>query len=369
MKKIKVAIVSNIFNPVLPDSHGGLEVLNYYLAKKLTDLGHDVKLYASGDSEPKKILEPLVPKSLTFSRDKDFLLEPWNYRVITVEEFAAYTKFIEDFEEKDRIIHFNLVNFLPIYLAAKKKLPMITTIHMTPKNFHFNFLPTVLSQDEMKRANLVGVSEFQVEDYHWAKKVVYNGVDTSLFQFQINPKNTFAWIGRMVSEKGPEEAILATQKSKVKICLAGEAKSKNEIDYFNDNLADYASSEVEFVGCVLENQKSDFYNAKALLFTSRIDEAFGLVMTEAMACGTPIIAFDRGPVREIVKDGETGFLVKDGDIAGLVKAIDKINNLSGSEERKMRDNCRKTVEKRFSLDIMTSEYLETYQQILNEKNG
>lgn len=365
MKNIKVSIVSNIFNPVGPSAPGGLEVFNYYLAKYLEKKDINVELYASGDSAKMSCLKPLISRSLLYSKSDSFLSIPWNYRRITVEEFGIYTKFIEQQLNKKRILHFSMVNFLPIYLAAKKKLPTVVTLHMSPKNAHFQLLSELLSEQEMENLNFVGVSQQQINDFKHAKTVIQNGVDLDDFQLSINSKDSFIWIGRMVTEKGCDDALIAAKKADVKLEIGGQAKSQNEIEFFNKFIKNSLSEKIIHKGYITANKRSNFYQAKALLFTSKLDEAFGLVIIEAMACGTPVIAYNVGIAGELIKDGKNGFLVKKGDITSLVKAIKQIQSMPKDQYLEMRRFCRSIVEKKYTFDIVADKYIELYKKILS----
>lgn len=358
--KLAVSIISNIFNPVGPAVTGGLEVFNYFLAKDLEEKGIDIKLYASGDSAKLKSLVPLCEKSLAFSQSQEFLAEHWNYRRMTVEEFGIYTKFIQE-QKNDRLIHFGLVNFLPIYLAVKKGLPMLTTLHMPIENRHYQILLELMSKKELEQANFVAVTEAQVKNFPFVRAVVPNGINLENFEFSSSPKNQFIWIGRFVNEKGCLEAIQAAKKSRVNLNIGGSPKQVEE-DYFN-KVQSFFGEEIHYQGFVKADQRSDFYNSRALLFPINWEEPFGLVMIEAMACGTPVIAYNRGSVPEIVEDQKTGFIVKDNSIDGLVDAIGKIQNMPNDKYLQMRENCRRHVEKNFTFQKVIEKYLAIYQEI------
>jgi glycosyltransferase involved in cell wall biosynthesis len=363
--KVSVSIISNIFNPVGPAVAGGLEVFNYYLTKELLNLKVDVKLYASGDSEDLGNLVPIVEESLAYSKNKDYLSIPWNYRRMTVQEFGIYTDFIQK-EKGDRLIHFSLVNFLPIYLAVKKGLPAMTTIHMPIDNAHYQLLKNLLTPEELKRVHFIGISKAQVKDFP-VEKIIHNGVSTKDFQFSPQGRDAFIWLGRMIPEKGCPDAIVASKKADVSLEIGGEPKNATEEEFFQKEIQPQIQNKISYKGFIREQNRNQFYAAKALIFTPKWEEPFGLIMTESLACGTPVIAYDQGAVSEVIEDGVTGFIVPQNDIEGLVGAIEKIQALPLDKYSKMRQNCREVIEKKFSFEKVAEEYLQTYQEIWNSK--
>jgi glycosyltransferase involved in cell wall biosynthesis len=367
---IPVSIISNIFNPVGPTAPGGLEVFNYYLTKELEErninIDIDIELYASGDSEKLKSLKPIINLSLGYSQTQEFLSVPWNYRRLTVREFLIYTDFIRK-QTGSRLIHFSLVNFLPIYLAAKQNLPMLVTLHMPVENLHYQALQQLLNKEELRRVHFVGISQAQVKNFPDVFRIIYNGVNLESFPYSRNFRDTFIWIGRFVKEKGCSDAIKSAEKAKVILEIAGAPHDKNENDYFIEKIEPKISTKIIYKDFVKDKQRSDFYAAKAMLFTPKWDEPFGLTMIEAMACGTPVIAYNRGAVSEIIKDGETGYLVPADSAEGLAQAITRIQSLSQEQYLEMRKNCREHIEKNFSFTKMVDEYLLTYQEIWNKR--
>ena len=364
---MKVALVSNLFNPVGPSAPGGLEVFNYYLMRALIGKGIDATLYAPGDSSSDIPLIPLVDKSLQYSESEDFLSVPWNYRVMTVKEFAAYTRMIDkDLSNisADRIIHFSMVNFLPIYLAVKKNMPVLVTLHMAATNFHFKFLEEIFSEDEIKKIHFIGVSRNQAKMFPHTYKTIANGVDSEELRFSKEFRDTFIWIGRLVKEKGALDALESCKTANVSLEIGGEAKSRDEVRFVETQLKPALTENILEMGLINREDKPNFYSAKATIFSSLLNEAAPLTIIESMSCGTPVIAYETGSAAEVIKDGYNGFLIKQGDISGIVAAIKKIESLSPSAYLTMRENSRKTIEENYTLDKMTDKYLETYQEIL-----
>jgi len=365
MDNLKINLVSNIFNPVGPSASGGLEVFNYYLAKELENRGIEVSLFASGDSSPLKSLRPIVDKSVMYSKDKEYLSAPWNYRRMTVEEFAIYTKLMQQLQNDNGVIHFSMVNFLPIYLAAKSKMPCLVTLHMPVDNLHYQTLLELLTEEEIKSINFIGVSHQQIKDFKAPARVIHNGVYLDDFLYTDQFRDNIIWIARMVKVKGCEDAILAANQAGVDLELGGAPNTAEEQDYFDEKIAPSLNEKIRHYGYVEKQKRSEFYSAKALLFLPKWEEPFGLTMIEAMACGTPVIAYDRGAVREVILEGETGFIVNPNDTGAVAEAISKINSMSAEEYSKMRARCREHIEKNFSYSSMVDKYLEVYNKISN----
>jgi len=187
-----------------------------------------------------------------------------------------------------------------------------------------------------------------------------------LYKFNPKPKDHFVWIARVDPYKGIENAISAAEKAGVKLLLAGRLDPWRK-EYFKKKIKPHLSNKIKFLGQLSQKQLSGFYReAKACLYPIEWQEPFGLIMTESMACGTPVIAFDQGSVSEVVKDGKTGFVVpslnkkRKKNIKGLVKAIKKIEEIK-------REDCRTWVKNKFSYQKMVDNYEKVYYQIIRRK--
>jgi glycosyltransferase involved in cell wall biosynthesis len=216
--------------------------------------------------------------------------------------------------------------------------------------------------EHYKYLNYVNISESQkklaaVPQMHFVK-TVYNGIDVAQFSFNAHPKDHFIWIARVDKYKGIGNAVKAAKLAKVKLLMAGRLDYTQE-KYFANEIKPHLNSQIRFIGEIGGTQKSEFYReAKALLYPIEWDEPFGLVMVEAMACGTPVIAFNHGSVREIVKNGITGFVVN--TIPEMIRAMKKIDSID-------RRTCRKWVEEKFSVKAMVDGYEEVYERVLASK--
>lgn len=360
---LKIDVVSNLFNPVGPSAPGGLEVFNYYLVRELEKRNVDVRLIAPGNSAKLKSLKAIIPRSYLGENKDDTVSDPWDYRRITVREFAEYLKYIEKIAEKDRIIHFSMVNFLPVYLAVKQGYRMLFSIHMPVTNYHFQVLKEMLTVDELKKVNFVGVSKHQVKNFTYASRVVHNGVDTEEFVFSEKNSDNYIWIGRLVEGKGCLDAIKAAKLARVKLKIAGSVRTKDEIEYFDKFIKPELDVNITYIGHVGRKERIKFYQAKALLFSPKWNEAFGLTMIEAMSCGTPVIAYNSGAVKEIIINNETGLISKADDVREMAKMINKIELINKSQYLMLRRNCRKHIEKNFSIQRMVNEYIDIYKSL------
>lgn len=369
---MKIAIISTLHSPILPDFPGGIEVFNYYLSSELAEKNrkHDVTLFAAGGSRTKAKLYKVCPQPL-FGMGLD-PNEPQNMRKIIYLENHYYIKTMEYVENNNfDIIHHNHTSFLPIYLGYKARIPQVLTAHMTVNaNITLNLDITKFIKDK-ESLRMVSISKSQA---HILKEFeffahVYNGVNLNDFTYSEEPHDYFAWLGRIAPNKGTEEAIKLALMAEVKLKIAGtigvgiivaQYFAKLEKKYFKNPHIDFLGP----VDLIARNQLLS--KAKALLFPIQWEEPFGLAMIEAMACGTPVIAFKRGSVPEIIKDGETGFICPPDDPGCMVKAIKKINEMPKKEYQAMRRNCRKHVEENFTIEKMVDGYEEVYQKVIKD---
>ena len=243
----------------------------------------------------------------------------------------------------------------------------------------------VMPQFNTKKNNyFVSISNYQRKTFPAISfaKTVYNGIDMNEFKFNELGGENLIFAGRLRQSKGVKEAILVSQKTNRKIIITG-APSSTDIDYFNQEIIPLITDNplVNYITHTKREFISSFYKfGKVTVFPIQWDEPFGLVMTESMACGTPVAAFCRGSVPEILKDGVTGFIVNPSDddirgdwiikktgIEGLCEAIERIYALSEKEYTQMRHNCRTHVEKNFTIKYMVDQYEALYKQILEKK--
>lgn len=193
-------------------------------------------------------------------------------------------------------------------------------------------------------------------DLNWAG-TVYNGLDLKKFPFSKKPENHLLFLGRILERKGADIAIQAAIPTKEKLIIAGSPSTGK---YWDTKIKPYLNKNIQYAGNIPYEETYKYYGrAKALLCPIRWEEPFGLTFIEAMACGTPVIVFDRGSAREVIKDGKTGFIVK--DLRGMVQAIKKIDQID-------REECRKWVKERFTMEKMVENYEEIFYKILKQEN-
>lgn len=362
-KKLKIAQVAPLWVRIPPEKYGGIERIVHYLTEELVKRGHEVTLFASGDSKTKAKLVSVYPRALK----KDNV--PWTDPFWNLENLSVAFQAADQFD----IIHSHL-DLWTLFFQELTKTPVIHTFHnplYTSSITDPKRLPTRLKMFEIHKKNTFGcfISKSQRKlcpvkfPHNW---IVYNGIDLSQYKFYPRSDEYFAWIARIDPYKGIENAILAAEKAGVKLLLAGRLDQSRR-DYFKTKIKPHLGKKIKYVGELSQKELPDFYGkAKAVLYPIEWHEPFGLIMTEAMACGTPIIAFDRGSVPEVVKNGKTGFVVpmlnKKGEknIQGIVESIHKIDQIK-------RENCRKWVEKKFTYQKMTDKYEEIYYKTIEMK--
>lgn len=337
------------------------------LASGLVKRGHQVSILGTGDSYvPGAKIISVIPKSLV---EMPAFENPFYAETSCLVQLA---KKIEEIANKFDIIHNHTYpEFINLLIADKVKTPIVTTVHAQ----------ATLELDEtlslFKNTTLVALSNAHKRLFKKAKidKVIYNGVDTSLYAFSDKREDYLLWLCRLSKAKNEDGTFMDPKGIKWAIQLARETGEKlllsgnvEDMEFYNRDVKPYLNEKIQWVGPVsseqvLSKQKvvSLMQGAKAFLMTINWEEPFGLVMIESMSCGTPVIAFDRGAVSEIVIDGLTGFVVdpKQG-IDGLKNALKEISTINLVD-------CRSHIEKNFSLERMIKNYEDLYLEILNKR--
>lgn len=362
------------------------------LSLQLKEKGHDVFFLCPKSStiKVKKIFTSTKPFRSIISSDEFYSIHNSSLRTAMIMslQMDIYFRLIEACKkERFDIIHVHTNNPLAELIVSKEvNIPFVFTVHgicLYPK------LESRLKKLFKKKDNyFVSISNYQRKSYPGIKfiKTVYNGLALKEFPFAQKGGDDVVFTGRLKKTKGIGEAVEIAKKSQKKLNIIG-ALSTEESDrkYFQEEISSRIREShrmIEYHGVVSRNRVADFYqNSKVTLFPIQWEEPFGLVMTESMACGTPVIAFARGSVPEIIKDGETGFIVnssekdKRGDwivkktgIEGMVEAVNKVYNMPKEEYERMRRNCRRHVEENFTAERMAEEYEKVYYKIL-EKHG
>ncbi|HZE87676.1 MAG TPA: glycosyltransferase family 4 protein [Methylomirabilota bacterium] len=372
---MKIAINSIISRPVSPVTFGGTEGFTYILVEELKRRNYDVHLYAASDSQTSAILHS-VNDSVT-AREKrmgESLSQP--YYLLLAQNLTL------DSSRYD-IIHNNYFHYY-FFSAFTPFLscPVVHTIHSAffqDKNWQEILKSFHLEKNE----HFVFVSEYarQLAGFKEQSSVIYHGIDLENFPYNENASNAFLWLGRMVPEKGAAQAVQAAKQSGISLMLNTARDAKIDLEYFTKEVEPYLSDKIRLERKdTLEEKVKLYQQAKAMLFPITWEEPFGLVMLEAMSCGTPIIGYARGSVPEIIKDGVTGFIVNPSEekrgnyiiqktgIEGLKEAIERINNLSAEEYHLMRKNSRKHVEDNFAVGRMIKEYEQLYKRLIAQEH-
>jgi len=333
---VKIAMLSPIAWRTPPRHYGPWESVVSLLTEGLVDRGVDVTLFATGDSRTRGRLVSVCPKG--YEEDPELLPKVWECLHIS-----------EVFERGDAfdLIH-NHFDFLPLTYSAMTATPVLTTIHgfSSPK-----ILPVYRKYNKKTFYTAISRADKHPDLDYIA--VIHHGIDPTQFTFRPEPGAYLLFFGRIHPEKGTWECIEAARRTGMKLIIAGIIQDP---DYFDRRVRPHLDDHrVVYAGHAGPEERDRLLGgAYALLHPIGFDEPFGLSVVESMACGTPVIAFARGSMPEIIEDGVTGFLVHGLD--EMVHAVPKIQDLD-------RRQCRRRVEERFSVDRMVEDYIRVYEQI------
>ena len=341
---LRIAQIAPLFERVPPRAYGGTERVVSYLTEELVRQGHDVTLFASGDSQTRAHLYPGSPSAL---RLETHYLNDLPYHLTMLE---AVMKRSRDFD----VIHSHL-DFIGFPFARRTTVPFLTTLHGRLDQPELGPI-----YREYQESRVVSISNFQRRPLARANWIgtIYHGLPETLMQAGPGTGGYLAFLGRISPEKGVVPAMQIAQESGLPLKIAAKV-DPHDLDYFNSTVKPLIEKPgVEFIGEINEKQKSEFLgNAAAILFPIDWPEPFGLVMIEAMACGTPVIAFRRGSVPEILREGVAGYIVNTVDAA--VKAVDQLWRLD-------RRKIRKEFETRFTAARMARDYAAMFEQLIGE---
>ena len=341
---MKIAQVSPLYESVPPKLYGGTERIVAYLTDALVDQGHDVTLFASGDSQTKAQLVPICHSALRLDHT---VVDQLAHHIVELQKVQEQ---LVDFD----VIHYH-IDYIHFPLSRINQKPQLTTLHgrldlldLQDLYNHFSDMPVVSISDAQQKplpqANWIGT--------------VYHGLPKNLCHYGAGEGNYVAFVGRISPEKRVDRAIEIAKQANIRLKIAAKVDPVDR-QYYEQEIKPLLNHPlIEFIGEIGEVEKETFLgNARALLFPIDWPEPFGMVMIEAMACGTPVIAFRNGSVPEVIDVGESGFTVE-----SVSEAVEALNNIDLID----RQGCREVFERRFLDTRMAHEYVELYEQMIEK---
>ncbi|MGS0893415.1 glycosyltransferase family 4 protein [Burkholderia stagnalis] len=343
---MRIAQIAPLHEAVPPKLYGGTERVVSYLTEALVEMGHDVTLFASGDSQTSAKLEACWPQALRLDPTIRDVMAP---HMLLLEQVRRRA---EEFD----VLHCH-IDYYPFSLFSRQPVPHLTTMHgrldlpeLQPIFNAFSDVPVVSISDNQR---------IPLPQANWLS-TVYHGLPENLLTPIPNVKPGYlAFLGRISPEKRVDTAIRIAEQAGLPIKIAAKL-DKADRAYYEEKIKPlFALPHVEYIGEISEAEKTEFLgNAHALLFPIDWPEPFGLVMIEAMACGTPVIAFKRGSVPEVIDNGVSGFVVEDE--LSAVAAVKRLDTLP-------REQVRAAFESRFSSKVMAQNYVKGYEELLRQK--
>jgi glycosyltransferase involved in cell wall biosynthesis len=342
---MRIAQVAPLIESVPPKLYGGTERVVSYLTEELVRLGHDVTLFASGDSVTSANLVPCCPEALRLTPGS---IDRLAHHVVMLEEVFSQSDAFD-------IIHFH-IDYLHFPLSRRERVANVTTLHgrldipdLQPLYHKFPEMP-VISISDTQRDPLPNVN--------W-QATVYHGLPKNQYTFRDQPGDYLAFLGRISPEKGVDRAIEIATLAGIPLKIAAKVDNADR-EYFESKIKPLLNNSlVEFIGEIGYPDNDEFLGkAIALLFPINWPEPFGLVMIEAMACGTPVIAHPFGSVPEVIEEGRSGFLIN--DVRAGARAVQEVSKIR-------REECRQRFEERFSSTRMAHDYLTVYERLAGKE--
>jgi glycosyltransferase involved in cell wall biosynthesis len=351
---MKIAQIAPLFERVPAKKYGGTERVVHALTEELVRMGHEVTLFASGDSITSAKLVSVQPHSLRESGvDIGNIYQPTGWLLLHLG--LPYT-----LQDEFDIIH-DHHNRISLPTANLSKTPVIVTVH-DPLNVDQSAVALMESMDTINYVSISHAQQTPAPHLNWVGNV-YNGTLSGKYPFSEKPGKYLLFVGRMSERKGVHFAIEAAKKLNMPLIIAAklDEADKGNHEYYHKHVEPHLSDQIRWVGEVDEEERNQLMsNALCLLHPVNFMEPFGLTLPEAMACGCPVVAFNKGSIPEIIKDGKTGFVVENVD--QMVEAVKKIHTIS-------RIYCRIYAFTHYNPRRMAEEYLTVYQQILNQKSA
>jgi glycosyltransferase involved in cell wall biosynthesis len=339
---MRIAQVAPLYESVPPQLYGGTERVVSHLTEALIRQGHEVTLFAAGDSRTEADLVSVVPRSLRLDPSCTDPLAP---HLLMLEQVIAR-------EHQFDVVHFH-VDYLGFPFSRRLLCPSVTTLHGRLDQPHL--VPIMEEYADMPLVSISNAQRRPLPGASW-RSTVYHGLPAELCQPRYEPGEYFAFIGRISPEKRVDRAIEVAKQLGVPLKIAAKVDAADKRYYEAEIKPLLDHPLVEYIGEIGDAQKSEFLNkARALLFLIDWPEPFGLAMIEAMACGTPVVAFNGGSVPEVVDPGITGYIVN--DMAEACRAASLVHTLD-------RGRVRAQFERRFSAERMAREYTDLYATLI-----
>lgn len=343
---MRIAQVSPLWESVPPKLYGGTERIVSYVTEELVRQGHDVTLFASGDSRTAARLEAICPQALRlntgiFNRDAPMIM---------LQERAMGAA--GDFD----VIHSHL-DFLGFPLARRNAVPVVTTLHGRLDLPELE--PVFREYAEMPLVSISGAQRIPLPRANW-QATIHHGLPRDLYSFHPQSEGYLAFLGRISPEKRPDHAIALAKLTGIPLRIAAKVDPADEQYYRREiePLLDHPL--IEFLGEISDAEKNDFVgNALALVCPYDWPEPFGLVLIEALACGTPVLAYRRGSIPEVIDHEVTGFVCET-----LTEMAEAVGQLSLIDRRR----CRSAFEERFTADRMARDYVALYERLIAQKS-
>lgn len=363
---MKIAIAGVITKEITKHPLGGTEAFTYLLVKGLVERGHEVTLYCAEGSRTE------AQRQIFICSPEEAMGEESNVEFVYPYTLLEIRKILQDIKSlKFDILHVNfLKTFILSYFASDIPIPILHTIHrdfMSSQHLYDVYSKIGFHQNEhfafvSERARSLSILQNKIH-------VVYNGIDSNEYPFKPSSnQEEFLWLSRIDPLKGPKEAAQAAKAAGVKMLLSGDIDRQKYQDYFSAEISPLLSSDITYEKSSTMKRKIYLYQkSRAYVFPIQWEEPFGLVVVEALSCGTPVITFNRGAMSEIVDNGVNGYLVESKDgVDGIAKAIKKIKTMPEDAYTKMRLNCHRIAEEKFSYKKTAEGYENLYKSIISK---
>lgn len=364
MQKLRIAQIAPPFLSVPPHTFGGTEAVVSNITEELVKRGHDVTLFASGDSQTTAKLEYTFQKALNYE-EIEKTLSPLAQKLRWMSSLPVFMHIIRALEQEKRfdIIH-DHTHYLTCFFSDFLRTPLLLTYHGSFSLAEQSHIEKMLLE-KYKRLNWVAISEGQKNESKIDLNIVstiHNGIHLNEFSYQEKPQEYLIWLGRITDRKGIEEAITVAKTLKKNLIISGNIKER-DMEYFEIKIKPHIDGQqIIYTGVADFKKKHELLrNAKALLYPVKWEEPFGMVMIEAMAVGTPVIGFRRGAVAEVVQDMKSGFVVDTLD--EMIAKTKQLYELSLYEYIFMRRESRLRVKKLFTVEAMVDRYESLYEKL------